>query len=254
MTKTSIGNKLLKGGLWTLLGLGVLLGVGSILWVKLLPKYVVSTIREKTGFAVHLAEFSANPFTGSVTIKGLVLVNPEEWGGDNFVELREFRAESSLRALFSDRYLADEVVVDVVQVNLVRSKQGKLNALAFKNGLEGKKSSEPGTKSGPAKGFLIKRLVMKFDTLTLNDHSDLLPGTRKYKLNVDCELHDVDSVAKLLSPFSVSAQNVLIDTIGMFYTGSTDLLKGSAGMLLDGGKKTTETLKGLLDSLDKKKP
>ena len=33
-----------------------------------------------------------------------------------------------------------------------------------------------------------------------------------------------------------------------------DLLKGTAGLILDGGKKTGETLKGLLDSLDKKKP
>jgi len=220
----------------------------------MLPKYVASTIRAKTGFKVQVAEFSVNPLTARVTIKGLVLINPEEWGGDNFVELREFRAKSSFFSLFSDRYLADEVVVDVVQVNLVRNKQGVLNALAFKNGLAGKEPSSPAAKSGPAKGFLIKKLVMKFDTLTLNDHSDLLPGTRKYNLKVDCELRDVDSVAKLVSPFSGTALGLITDSIGNVYSGSTDLLKGTAGLLLDGGKKTGEKLKGLLDSLDKEKP
>jgi len=233
--------------------LGVLVGIGSILWVNLLPGYVASTIREKTGFVVRVAEFSANPFTGRVTIRGLVLVNPAEWDGENFVELREFRAQSSCWDLFSDRYLADEVVLDVARINLVKNKQGVLNALAFKDGLTGK-AGGPGSKPAAPKGFLIKKLVLRFDKLTMNDHSDLLPGTRTYHLNVDTELHDVDSVAKLLSPFSGKALGLLTDTMGNLLTGSTDLLKGTAGLILEGGKKTGETLKGLLDSLDKKKP
>jgi hypothetical protein len=251
--KTSTGNKLLRRGFWILLGLGILLALGSILWVKLLPGYVASRIRTKTGFAVQVAEFSVNPFTGTATIKGLVLINPEGWGGENFVELREFRAKSSVFSFFSNRYVADEVVVDVAQVNLVRNKQGVLNALAFKDGLTGK-ASDPGGKPAAAKGFLIKKLVMKFDILTYNDHTDLLPGTRKYNLKVDCELHDVDTVAKLVSPFSGSALGLITNTIGNLFTGSTDLLKGTAGLIEDAGKKTGKTLKGLLDSLDKKKP
>ncbi|MES1194752.1 MAG: hypothetical protein ABUL65_02585, partial [Opitutus sp.] len=119
------------------------------------------------------------------------------------------------------------------------------------DGLTGKTT---GAKPAAPKGFLIKKLVLKFDKLTMNDHSDLLPGTRTYHLNVDTELHDVDSVAKLLSPFKGLARGLIDDTIVNLFTGSADLLKGTAGLILDGGKKTGETLKGLLDSLDKKKP
>ena len=61
-------------------------------------------------------------------------------------------------------------------------------------------------------------------------------------------------MAKLLSPFSGTALGLLTDTIGNLFVGSTDLLKGTAGLILEGGKKTGESLKGLLDSLDKKKP
>ena len=68
----------------------------------------------------------------------------------------------------------------------------------------------------------------------------------------------MDTVAKLLAPFSGTALGLLTDTIGNLFTGSTDLLKdtlkGTAGLIEGAGKETGKTVKGLLDSLDKKKP
>lgn len=256
--KNSTGKKHPRRGLWVwalsiLGGLAILGILGSILWGRLLPGYVTSTIRSKTGFPVQVAMLSVNPFTGKVVIKGLVLMNPDDWGGENFVELREFRADANLFSLFSNRLVADEIVVDVAQVNLVKNKQGMLNALAFKDALTGKESG-PAAKPGGGKGFLIRKLVLKFDRLTYDDRTDLLPHVRKYDLKINSELHDVDSVARLVSPFSGSAHNLVLDTVGHVFKGSTDLLEGTAGLLEDAGKKTTEKLKGLLDSLDKKKP
>ena len=248
--RNSPGNFFRRRGWWILLGQVVLLGTGSILWVKLLPRYVASTIQHKTGFVVQVAEFSANPFTGRVVIRDLVLINPEAWDGENFIELHEFRAQASCLDLLAGRYRADEIVIDVTRVNLVRNKEGVLNARAFKERLTGK-AAGPGNKP---KEFLIKKLVLKFDKLTINNHSDLLPGTRTYHLNVDTELHDVDSMAKLLSPFQGQARHLIDDTILNVFSGSADLLKDAAGLIWEGGKKTGESLKGLLDSLDKKKP
>src|SRR5258708_6293718 len=79
-----------------LLVIAVLFALGSMLWVVLLPGLVVSNIRSRTGFAARVEKLSVNPFTGSVTIKGLVLKNPEGWPVEDFVELREFRAEAQL--------------------------------------------------------------------------------------------------------------------------------------------------------------
>jgi hypothetical protein len=257
--KNSTGKKPRRHRLWVwiLVIFGGLLVLGSILgpilWVRLLPGYVASNIRAKTGFPVQVASVSANPFTAKVLIRGLVLMNPDDWGGGDFVELREFRAQSSLFSLFSDRYLADEVVVNVAQVNLVKNKQGMLNALAFKDALTGGESG-PSAKLGGKKGFFIKKLVLKFDKLTYDDRTSLLHHVRKYDLNINTELFDVDSVAKLASPFSGSAHNLVIDTMGKLFKGSTDLLMGTAGLLEDAGKETGKTLKGVLDSLDKKKP
>ncbi|MDB6113657.1 MAG: hypothetical protein JWQ62_602 [Lacunisphaera sp.] len=239
--------------LWGMLCLFiVLLVLAPILWVSLLPRYVVSMIRSRTGFGVTMTEFSANPFTGRVHLRDLVLTNPEAWGGESFVELREFDAKTSVRALFSERYFAEVMVVDVARVNLVKNKDGVLNARAFKDGLKG---SSDDTKPAAPKGFLVKRLAIKFDTLTYDNRADLLPGTRKYHLNVDTELTDVDSVPKLLAPFRDTAGvGLLTDTVGNLFRGSTDLLKGTVDLIGDVGKATGKTLKGVMDSLDKKKP
>lgn len=238
---------------WWVLGVIAVLALAApVVWMRFLPGYLISQVESRTGFGVHLAEFSANPFTGRVHVRDLVVTNPAEWGGESFVEVRAFDAHSSLRALFSDHYFADVMVVDVARVNLVRNQEGVLNAREFKDRLKG--SRDDAKPRGP-KGFLIRKLVLKFDTLTYNNHADLLPGTRKYHLNVDTELADVDSVPKLLAPFRDTAGLGLIaDTMGNLFRGSTDLLKGTADLIQDLGKQTGKTLKGVLDSLDKKKP
>ena len=59
-----------------LLFLGLLGGLGAILWVVLLPTAVAVLVRERTGFAVKVDRLSVNPFTGNVSVHGLVLKNP----------------------------------------------------------------------------------------------------------------------------------------------------------------------------------
>jgi hypothetical protein len=239
-----------------LLVIGVLFALGSILWVVLLPGLVVSSIRSRTGFAARVEKLSVNPFTGSVTIKGLVLKNPEGWPADEFVELREFRAEAHLASLFSDRFVADEVVVDLKQVKVVRNQQGTLNATAFQNGFKGNSPDAAAqTKSSAGKqGFLIKHLVLKFDKLALADYSGRKPVIKEYSLAINQEMRDVDSVAKLMSPLTGSALGLVNEAAGGLLKVDPGLLRDATDLIQQAGKKTGEKLKGLLDSLDKKKP
>ena len=46
----------------------------------------------------------------------------------------------------------------------------------------------------------------------------------------------------------------MTETLGGMFKGGLDLGKDITGVLQGAGKKTGEKLKGLLDSLDKKKP
>lgn len=233
----------------------VLGGLASVLWVRLLPGLVASTIRSRTGFAVQVDQLAVNPFTGNVAIRGLVLKNPAGWPVAEFVDLREFRAETSLLSLLGNRFIADEILVDVARLTLVVNQQGTLNAVAFKEGLASKKPAGPDRPAAKAKQeFLIRHLVLKFDKLVYADHSGWRPSVKEYKLNLSRDMRDVDSVTKIISPFTGTALGLVAHTLGGMFKGNPDLLQELASPLQDAGRKTGEKLKGLLDSLDKRRP
>ena len=231
----------------------VLLGVfATALWWALLPSIVVSTVRAQTGFVLKIEELSVNPFTGHVELSGLVLQNPDGWPAPAFVELRRLRAEMSFFSLFTDQFVADELSVDIAHVTLVRNAPGTLNAVAFHDGLFG--TDKPAV---PAKKqtFLVRHLVLKFDRLTYADYSGRRPARTDYSLNLQRDLHGVDSFTKIISPLTGSALSLVANALGGMFKGRPDLLPPRpADALRDAGKKTGETLKGLMDSLDKKRP
>lgn len=256
MTHSSIQARSESGGILgkLLLWLVVLAALGAIAWIVFLPKVVASQIQSKTGFAVAVDHLSVNPFTANVSIRGLVLKNPAGWPTDAFLDLREFKADAKLTSLFSDRMTANEVVLDIARFTLVKNQQGVLNAKAFSDAIMSG-GSEPAPKSeGPAKKFLIKHLVLKFDQLVYADHSGAQPSVKEYDLHLQRDLQDVDSVAKIINPISTASFGVIADALGGVLNGRTDLLKDVSGAIQDAGKKTGEKLKGFMDSLDKKKP
>jgi len=240
----------------------VVVFIGSALaWPVLLPGIVASVIRSKTGFAVQMQNLTVNPFTARVELRGLVLENPEGWPAKEFVDLRQFRVDAQLFSLFTSRFVADEVVVDVAQVSLVKNPQGVLNASVFKDGLLGREETKGEARSGKKQEFYIQHLILKFDKLVSADYSGRKPSVKEYNLNLSRDLTGVDSVAKIISPFAGAALGLVADTVGGLFQGSadslktaTEALKGATGTLQDAGKKTGELLKGLITPLDKKKP
>lgn len=242
----------LRGGLLAklLLFLVVLFVLGAVAWVVLLPSIVVSTIRSKTGFAARIDSLSVNPFTARAELRGLVLENPPGWAERGFVELREFRADAELLPLLRGKLVADEVTLDLTHVTVVTNREGVLNAKAFSDGFNS--PAQPAPANPPAKPpakteFLIRRLNLKFGTLTYIDLSKSKPIRRDYALNLSREMRDVDSVADLMSPFSGAAFSVMKDVAADVSGDATRLFKDAGGLLKDSGKKASESLKGLLE-------
>jgi hypothetical protein len=234
--------------------LGMLLALGSVLWIVLLPTIAAATIRSRTGFAVQVEQLSVNPFTGDARLSGLVLKNPAGWPEAAFVDLRKFSADVELLSLLGSKYIADEVVVDLAQLTLVRNKDGVLNALAFKAGLTGETAVQPAPGGGKSPQFLIRHLVLKFDKLVYADHSGRRPAIKEYNLNLSRDLTDVDSLTKVISPFTGAALGVMSDAFGRLFKVQPDLLQESVNALQESGKNTGETLKSIFQSLEKKKP
>jgi hypothetical protein len=247
-----------RGGLLfkLLLALGGLCILAAIAWIVLLPSIVASTIHAKTGFAVKVDKLSVNPFTANVQISGLVLNNPESWPEAGFVDLRQFKADVELLSLLSHRFVAEEVIVDVARLTLVKNKSGLMNAVAFKEGFAAKEETrEGGPKSrGKKPEFLIRHLVLRFDRLVYADYSGRKPSVKNYDLNLTRDLTDVDSVTKIISPFTGAALGVVTNALGGLFKDSPDVLKELTGGLQEAGRKTGETLKDLIQSLEKKKP
>lgn len=245
-----------------LLAVALLGAVLAIAWVVLLPSLVVSTVRAKTGFNLKVDEMSVNPLGATVHVSGLALRNPDGWPEPAFVDLRRFDADCSLFSLFTDRIEADRVLLDVAQVTLVRNRDGSLNASVFKDGLAG---APAGGGEGPSpsrrQGFFIKHLVLKFDRLVYADFSGRQPVVKTYDVSLRRDLTDVDSLTKVISPFTGAALGLVSGTLGHLFQGRDDLLqsapaavKDAVGTLQDAGRKTGEGLKSLIQSLEKKKP
>ena len=229
--------------------LGIILVAG---WIVLLPGIIVSTIQARTGFIVKVEKLSINPFGGQVEIAGAVVENPIGWPTRDFIALRHFRVEAELLPLFSHRFVTDKLILDVQKLSIVRNQDGVLNTDAFCNGITQTKPDPKQTKKQESQktDFLIRHLVLKFDRLAMADYSGKKPLVKEYDLEIERELHDVDSVAKLVSPFVGVALNA---TRGLFdaVPGNQDQTINS---LQQAGKKTGESLKKFFQSLEKKKP
>jgi hypothetical protein len=181
-------------------------------WIYFLPPILTSTLEKRTGFSVKVDKLSIDPFRNRVQFSGLVIKNPPSFGRSEFVEVRSFRANAQLDTFFTDRLVIDDGEIDVARVALIRNSEGTLNAALFSERLlnarkpkgkpkppaDPKAPTTPGKApaptpppppakpidpNAPQKSFLIKRLVVRFEKMLVEDHVGQTPVSREYTLN-----------------------------------------------------------------------
>ena len=178
-------------------------------WIFFLPPILASTLEKRTGFSVKVEKLSIDPFRNRVQFTGLVISNPPSFPRPEFVQVRSFRAMAQLDTFFTDRLVIDDGEIDVANVALIRNSAGTLNAALFSDRLlnarkpkgKPKPAAEPKAKPGqpkpapaskpavteraelPEKTFLIKRLVVRFERMIVEDHTGTKPVSREYMLN-----------------------------------------------------------------------
>lgn len=259
-----------------LLFLVVVVAVGALAWMLLLPEYVTRQIQGRTGFDASVTSLSCNPFTGRLTIRGLVLTNPASFAAGDFLQLREFHAAGDVWSLVSDRIALDELTLDIRRLALVRRADGKSNAELFAQNL-GFVPPSPGAAAArlpvtsvpsapPAKKFRIKHLAIRVDQLVLADYSGSAPDVKQYNLAVDQRFEDVTEPRQILVPEvlrRVAAENLgpmlarlVPGDLGRALEASArSAARSGEALIRDAGSQATDLLRGVREKLEQtKKP
>lgn len=245
----------------------VVLGAAAALaWMLFLPVGVAEQIRARTGFAVSVASLSCNVFTGKLAVRGLVLRNPASFPVSDFVELREFSGEADVWSLFSDRFVVENLTVDVRRVTWVRRADGRSNAEVFRQNLSDPPGAAaippvPAASAPPARTFLIRRLALRFDQWVVADYTGKKPVVETFPLGLDQHYENITDAQQLLVPEvlrRLAAAN-LAPALGRGLPGDFGRALGAAllgasargtELLKEAGETATELFQGLREKLE----
>ena len=243
-----------RGGcLLRLIMLGVIVGSAlALAWMTLLPLLFTRALQERTGFQADGASVSANPFTGRVTLRGLIVLNPTVFPVPDFLQLRSAEAELDIWALWEQRIVFDSLDLDVRQLTFVSRRAGDTNIAAFRAALSG-----PVAPAKASTSFLIRRLRLRCDTLALVDHTTPPPRIHTYRLGLDQNYTDVASLKHLFSPAvrrvldEKNASAALADYFPQEISGPPPVpSKTGENWLNAAERKTLEIFRGLRDKLE----
>ena len=109
--------------------------VGSLAWMTLLPSLFTRAVLDRTGFDAEITSLAANPFTGSVSLRGLVVTNPSNFPSRDCLQVRAFEADADVWSLLGERFVISTLSVDVRQITLVRRAHGPTNLELFRGNL-----------------------------------------------------------------------------------------------------------------------
>lgn len=150
-------------------------------WMLLLPGLFTSVIENRTGFPARVESFYANPFTGEVRMRGLVMANPPGFSESRFIDLQQFSAKADLFSLLGGNPVIDMTTLDVARITVVTNAQGANNldlvyrrlagTVAPKKSVSSAKSLSAGSAAPAASTFqfLVRSLDVRLNEVVVKD-------------------------------------------------------------------------------------
>lgn len=239
-------------GLSLLAGLAVLGAVAALAWMLLVPVVFARQLSERTGFGVGLRSLTANPLTGSMELRGLVLTNPPAFATRDFLRVREMRVDADLTTVLSGRPVFDEVVLDIEQLALAET-AGGTNAEKFHSAL-----ATGGASPGATPRYLIRRLRLRLDRVTIAETAGGTPATREVALGLDRRLTAVTDLQPLLPPEAWQSLAPLGAALSGLMPGDLeralrDAAHEAAERMRRAGQRAGEKARGLAEALEESK-
>lgn len=250
------GRHALRGGcLAKLFVLFVFVGAGlALAWMLFLPVIFTGQLRRQTGFDAEVTSFAVNPLSGRVVMRGLVISNPPTFPVKDGLHVTTFEANSEVGSYFGNKWIIDDLTLDVAKVTLVKRKDGHTNLEIFQQNLAGPVPLPPSAKSQ----VFVHKLRLKVDALSLADHSERVPRVKEYKLGFDQTFENVSDPKQLLAAPNV--WRVLVSSgaagdLGGFLSGDlskqlNESLRGGNSQAKPAGGAVPENFRGFLDKLE----
>lgn len=159
---------LAAAGVLLILILGVVLAFDTIVRVA-----VRKRIEQVTGMKTGLIRFDVRFREPGVHIKGFYLANTEEFGGGTFLDIPELTVTIDRHALSERKLHLKLARVNIAEINVAVSKEGKTNYVELQQRLEQQRAGQEKTaKKDPPEFAGLDRFEFNFGTLRYTDLRD----------------------------------------------------------------------------------
>jgi hypothetical protein len=240
--------------LGSLLALVVIAGIVASFFLGSMVTKGVNTFAPKiTGTVVTLDSASISPLTGSGTLKGLFVGNPEGWKSDKAFSFEKIHVSVVPGSILGDHIVVKEVIIDspqfVYETKIVSSNIKDLLAQIEKNiggGTSEKPAEQPTTKEGKPLKFEVKsfRLENAKVTLGVGPTAITVPmppivltdlGTKEGGITPDQLAAKV--MTNILSNITKAVANSALNVGGSAGAATSDAVSGAAKKAGEGIKK-----------------
>ncbi len=248
--------KLIAKILIGLVALVAILLVVLMIWGGQVVKQAVNVAGPQVlGVPVTLEEASFSPLRGYISLKGLVVGNPEGFNTESLFDMRHLEVALDVRSLFSDTIIIHRIWVDTPQITYeVGLRRTNLGALLA--GLESEKDPEAEEKKAvdePGKSVVIRELKI---VDTRMEVSATALGGRAVPIQLGTiTLNDLGGPDQSVTQITAQVLKALVGAVGNAVAGAGDLLGDGlkaalggvgalGGMALDGATAVTGAVGG----------
>ncbi len=228
--------------------------IGGGYWLNDAAKAGIERVGpEVTGTPVQVGSVSLSPFSGSGSLTGLVIANPEGYKTDGAIKVGHASVKIELGSLLEDVIVIPEIIVDGAELTYELGGKGS-NIGAIQKHINEVLGAEPS--EGETKVIIDK---FKLTSATVRVSASLLKGKAKTFSMPDIELTDIgrksggetvsEAAAQVLQPITQGALKTVLEQ--GIKVPDADVLKKRTLKTIDEKveemKKPIDKLKGLLN-------
>lgn len=245
-----------------LITIGVLVAV-AVVAVVIVSQMLDSAVKSGTntfapkitGTTVTLESASISPLSGSGSLSGLVIGNPEGWSDNNLASLGSIHLDIAPLSLLGDTIVIEDMVIDAPEFRY----ETKLVASNVKDLLEniekiaGSSSEEAAEARSSERHIAIKRFILRNGKVTIG-----AGGSAVTVPLPDLELNDLGTPENGLTPVQLAgavSTEIVGDIIGAAVKGLGTMSGTTGASAIEGVKNMGGAIKGLFGgNRDKDEP